>query len=89
MDAGVQCGGAMLGHIGGVPGYTSYLLSNADRSKRFEMSATNGDVDASDPVAAEKFSEAVQKVVTVALCGNADAGIRSMIKLRELRLDRF
>jgi D-alanyl-D-alanine carboxypeptidase len=48
VDAGAQCGGAMLGHDGGIPGYISFLLSNADRSKRFEMSVTTGDVDASD-----------------------------------------
>ncbi len=67
-DFGPGCGGAVLGHTGGVHGYLSWMFSNADRTKRLEMSVTAGVVDFFDPVAADKVDKAALKVVTVAFC---------------------
>lgn len=66
-----ECGGATLGHTGGIHGYNSYMFSNADGSKRFEMSVSHADIDSSDPETAARFAAAQEKVMTTALCGKS------------------
>lgn len=67
-DFGPGCGGAVLGHTGGLHGYLSWMFSTADRTRRLEMSVTAGVVDFFDPVAAAKVDKAALKVATVAFC---------------------
>ncbi len=67
MDLGA-CG-TVLGHTGGVPGYTSYLFTSPDGNKRLEMSVTSGATDSGDPQDAVRLQQATQKVAGTALCG--------------------
>ncbi|SHF68636.1 serine hydrolase domain-containing protein [Streptoalloteichus hindustanus] len=89
LDKGPACGGTMFGHDGGVPGYRSYLLSNADRSKRLELSVTVGAVNVDDLDAAMKFGNAIVAVVVTALCGGPAPSTHTASPLAALPSMRF
>ncbi len=71
------CGTKVSGHTGGMHGYHSYLFSTTDGAKRFEFSVTLGKLDQNDPVAAQKYFEALQKVASVSVCGKAGENAKS------------
>ncbi|MCP2258892.1 D-alanyl-D-alanine carboxypeptidase [Streptoalloteichus tenebrarius] len=73
LDMGPGCGGPFYGHTGGIHGYNSYLFSNADGSKRFEMSLTTGAIDPEDGAALDKLAKSLGKVLNLGLCGKAAA----------------
>lgn len=70
MDLG-ECG-VVVGHTGGMPGYTSIAFSAPDQQRRLEMSVTNGVADPSDPQDGQRLQRATDEVVATGLCG-ADA----------------
>lgn len=74
VDLPESCGGPVLGHTGGVPGYHSMMFSNADRTKRFQLSVTLGDVDLTNAEAAIRYTEAQQRLTQTLLCGRTDPG---------------
>jgi D-alanyl-D-alanine carboxypeptidase len=74
MDLGPACGGVYFGHTGGIPGYVSFMFSTQDRGTRFEVSATTGDADLSDPAVAERLSAAFNNVLATAVCDSPPAG---------------
>ncbi|MDX3656702.1 serine hydrolase [Streptomyces sp. ID05-26A] len=57
----LPCGTKVWGHGGGIPGYSSQLLSTPDSKKRFEMNATSGPTDG-DP------GDAFNKILTEVFC---------------------
>ncbi|WP_434439036.1 serine hydrolase domain-containing protein [Lentzea sp. E54] len=57
----LPCGTKVWGHGGGIPGYSSQLLTTPDTKKRFELSATSAPV-AGDP------GEAFNKLLTEVFC---------------------
>ncbi|SHF14478.1 serine hydrolase domain-containing protein [Streptoalloteichus hindustanus] len=73
-DTGPSCAGKMYGHTGGIHGYNSFMFSNADRSRRFEMSVTTGSFDIEDPATRDKLVKALNKVVNIGFCGKAASG---------------
>lgn len=67
LDAGPECGGLYQGHTGGMQSHQSFLFSNDDGTA-IAMSVTTGTVDMFDQEAAKRFSDAINNVVTTALC---------------------
>ncbi|WP_039795235.1 serine hydrolase domain-containing protein [Amycolatopsis alba] len=59
----------VVGHVGEIPGYKTYLLSTPDGSRRLELSATQGALDYQDKAGQEKVEKAEGKLVVAALCG--------------------
>ncbi|WP_245573889.1 serine hydrolase domain-containing protein [Amycolatopsis nigrescens] len=77
------CGEPVYGHTGGIHGYQSFLFSTLDGTNRLEISLTQGDVDTSDPAAAEKYYRAAEKVAVVAACGKTPpVAQRQLVDLR-------
>lgn len=81
LELPAECGGTMYGHTGGVPGYRTMMFSNADRTKRLQFSVTTGDLDQTNAEAMIKFSEAEQRIATLALCGKADVATSATVKI--------
>jgi D-alanyl-D-alanine carboxypeptidase len=57
----LPCGTEVWGHGGGIPGYSSQLLTTPDSKKRFELNATSGPTEG-DP------GEAFDKLLTEVFC---------------------
>jgi D-alanyl-D-alanine carboxypeptidase len=68
-DFDERCGGTLFGHDSGGLGYSTLVLSRADRTKRYEVSATIGNVDITDPAEQQRLFTALQRVHDAALCG--------------------
>lgn len=57
----LPCGTKVWGHGGGIPGYSSQLLTTPDTKKRFELSATSAPVDGNP-------GDAFDKLLTEVFC---------------------
>jgi D-alanyl-D-alanine carboxypeptidase len=57
----LPCGTKVWGHGGGIPGYSSQLLTTPDSKKRFELNATSGPTEGNP-------GEAINKLLTEVFC---------------------
>ncbi|WP_394615753.1 serine hydrolase domain-containing protein [Lentzea sp. JNUCC 0626] len=57
----LPCGAKVWGHGGGIPGYSSQLLTSPDTKKRFELNATSGPTEGNP-------GEAFNRILTEVFC---------------------